>query len=202
MSTLADSPRVLCIAGSPRRHGNSETLLDALIEGVREAGGSPVKLVVADAGIGACRGCGGCSGDGACIEHDGMDEVYRQLDSADAIAVATPVFFATVPAVLKLMIDRCQPYWVRRYVLGQPRPKTSRPGALLIVGGGGDPYGTACAVSPLRSVFAVLSVSADSVIEVIGPDKRGDIVEEPERLARGREAGLELVASARRAATH
>ena len=87
-----------------------------------------------------------------------MDDVYARIDAADAIAIATPVYFATVPAVLKVLYDRCQPYWARRYVLGEPAPAVRRPGALLIVRGGGDPFGSECAVAPTKSVLAVLGV--------------------------------------------
>jgi multimeric flavodoxin WrbA len=198
MSQPADSPRVLCIAGSPRRHGNSERLLDAFIAGVEAGGGTAIKLVAKDAGVDVCLGCNACSRNGRCIQRDGMDAVYRELDSADAIVVASPVFFATVPAVLKTLLDRCQPYWVRRYVLNEPRPPFKRPGAILLVGGGGDPFGTECAASPIRSVFAVLSVGVDDVIEVVGPDKPGDIVEVPEALKRAEDAGRALVAAARK----
>lgn len=185
--------RVLCIAGSPRRHGNSEQLLDALALGVTEAGGESVRLRAVDAGVAACRGCNACSKTGDCIIDDGMDAVYAELDAADAIAIATPVFFATVPATLKAIFDRCQPYWARRYVLGEPRPALKRPGAILVVGGGGDPFGTACAVTAARSVFAVLDVSADEVLEVVGPDAASDIMSRPEALARARAIGGELV---------
>jgi len=125
-----------------------------------------------------------------------MDEIYGLLDSADAIAIAAPVYFATVPAVLKTMYDRCQPYWARRYVLGQPAPARRRPGAVLVVGGGGDPFGTECAVSPTRSVFAVLGVSLDHVLEVVGPDEPHDIERYAEELARARAIGRELVRGA------
>jgi len=185
--------RVLCIAGSPRRHGNSEQLLDALVAGVTDAGGTPVRLRVVDAGINPCRGCNTCSKTGSCIVSDGMDAVYPELDAADVIVVATPVFFATVPATLKALFDRCQPYWARRYVLGEPRPAHRRPGAILVVGGGGDPFGTLCAVTAVRSVFAVLSVSADEVLEVVGPDKASDIATHSEALERARAIGRELV---------
>jgi multimeric flavodoxin WrbA len=188
---------VLCIAGSPRRHGNSEQLLDALVEGVAAAGGEPVKLVVRDAGIGACMGCQGCLEAGVCVRSDGMGDVYRELESADAIAVATPVYFATVPAVLKALLDRCQPYWVRRYVLGEPRPPRRRPGAILIVGGGGDPFGAGCAITPIQSVFGVLSVADDRIIEVIGPDEPDAIVTRCAELDDARAAGRELVEAAR-----
>ena len=198
MNEIADSrPRVLCIAGSPRRYGNSERLLDALIAGVQAAGGEAIKLVAKDAGVGVCLGCNACSKDGRCIQRDGMDEVFVALDSADAIVVASPVFFATVPAVLKTLLDRCQPYWVRRYILKEPRPAAKRPGAILLVGGGGDPYGTGCALNPIKSVFAVLSVAADHVLEVVGPDKPGDIVSQPDALQRAEEIGRQLVDAAR-----
>lgn len=201
MTSAADSRtpertpvRVLCVAGSPRRHGNSEQLLDALARGVSEAGGDPVRLRAVDAGVIPCRGCNACSKTGACIiKEDGMAAVYRELDAADVIVVATPVFFATVPAVLKTLFDRCQPYWARRYVLGEPRPAHKRPGAVLVVGGGGDPFGTGCAVTATRSVFAVLSVSADEVLEVVGPDAASDITSRPEALERARAIGRELV---------
>ena len=195
MTAASESPKVLCIAGSPRRYGNSERLLDALMQGVTLAGGTASKLAVRDAGINMCLGCNACSKNGDCIQRDGMDEVRRQLDSADAIVVATPVYFATVPAVLKTLLDRCQPYWVRRYILHEPRPDSKRPGAVLIVGGGGDPFGTGCALAPIKSVFAVLSVESDRVIEVVGPDKPGDIVSDEGALAAAQALGVSLVES-------
>lgn len=188
--------RVLGIAGSPRRHGNSERLLDACLAGAREAGADTDELIVVEEGIAPCRGCNACSSTGECVVHDGMREVYPRLDTADAIVVATPVYFATVPAVLKALYDRCQPYWARRYVLEEPR-RPRRPGALLIVGGGGDPFGTGCATTVTRSVFAVLET--DLVSEVTAEaDSPSDIGRLPDVLRRAGEVGAELVAEASR----
>jgi len=131
-----------------------------------------------------------------------MDDVYRLIDSANAIAVASPVFFATVPAVLKTMYDRCQPYWARRYVLGQPAPERRRPGAALVVGGGGDPFGTECAVTPTKSIFGVLGVSLDHVLELVGPDNPHDVERYPDELARARTIGAELVRAASGTSPH
>jgi len=168
-------PRILCIAGSPRRHGNSDRLLEELASGVADAGGEAVRLVASSSGVAPCRGCNACSATGECVVSDGMDDVYRALDSAHAIAVVTPVYFATVPAVLKSLYDRCQPYWARRFVLGEPAPLVKRPGAAIVVGGGGDPFGMGCAVTPTDSVFGVLGVSLDHVLEVVGPDSPTDV---------------------------
>lgn len=124
-----------------------------------------------------------------------MDEVYPLLESAAAIAVATPVYFAGVPASLKALYDRCQPYWARRYVLGEPAPAQKRPGALLIVGGGGDPFGWECAATLTKSAFAVLGVAVTQTVTAIGPDKPGDIQEYRTELESAAKAGRAMVAA-------
>jgi multimeric flavodoxin WrbA len=190
----ARAPRLLAIAGSPRRHGNSDALLDACVQGAEQAGATIDRLVVATAGISPCTGCNSCSKDGHCIIEDGMQQVYERIDAADAIVVATPVFFATVPAVLKALYDRCQPYWARRYVLHEPIARR-RSGALLVVGGGGDPFGNTCAITTTRSVFAVLGL--DYAHEVAArADKPSDVAAQPEELEQARVAGAALAADA------
>jgi multimeric flavodoxin WrbA len=188
--------RVLCVAGSPRRGGNSERLLDAFIRGVNNAGGLAEKIVAVDLGIAPCRGCNTCSSTGACVIKDRMYEVYDLIDEADAIVISSPVYFATVPAVLKALYDRCQPYWARIYVRGEARP-ARRPGGLLLVRGGGDPFGSSCAVAPTRSVLAVLGVQYEVELEVEGPDAVAAIDEHVDLLKRAEELGAEMVVKAR-----
>jgi len=168
------TPRVLGIAGSPRRHGNSERLLDECLAGARASGAEVDKLVVVEYDIAPCTGCGGCAPSGACVITDDMAEVRDRLDRADAVVVASPVYFATVPAVLKALYDRLQPYWVRRYVLGD-EVAVRRPGALLLVRGGGDPFGFDAAAAPAKSVFAVLGIDCAEELAVEGPDAPDDI---------------------------
>lgn len=188
------APRLLAIAGSPRRRGNSDALLDACAEGARAAGAEVDVLLTAAAGIGPCTGCNECSKDGVCVLRDGMREVYPRIDAADAIVVATPVYFATVPSVLKAFYDRCQPYWARRYVLKRPIERR-RPGGLLVVGGGGDPFGNSCAIAPTRSVFAVLGV--DYTFELaVEADARGEARAQEAAIRRAREIGETLALEA------
>jgi multimeric flavodoxin WrbA len=188
------SPLVLAIAGSPRRHGNSEQLLDACLAGVAEAGGTADKLVVVDYGIKPCLGCNACSLTGACVQVDRMAELYPRIEAADAIIVASPIFFATVPAVLKALYDRCQPFWARRFVLHEPAPAQKRPGALLIVRGGGDPYGFEGGVLTTKSVFAVLGVRYSAELKVAGVDSPSDMGRHPDALAEAHRIGAETVA--------
>jgi multimeric flavodoxin WrbA len=183
---------VLGIAGSPRRRGNSDVMLDAALAGAEAAGARVERVVASDAGIAPCRGCNACSRDGRCIQTDGMAAVYELLDAADVIVVATPVFFASVPSTLKALYDRCQPYWARRYVLGEPPPEHKRPGALLIAAGGGDPYGHGCAEAPTRSVFAVLGVELTDEIVAEPVDAARDVLAKPEVIEACRALGERL----------
>jgi multimeric flavodoxin WrbA len=188
------APRLLAIAGSPRRGGNSDTLLDACVAGAAAAGADVDRLVVASSGIGPCTGCNECSKDGFCVVLDGMQAVYPRIEAADAFVIATPVFFATVPAVLKAFYDRCQPYWARRFVLHHPI-EHRHPAALLVVGGGGDPYGNSCAIAPTRSVLAVLG--ADYSYELaVEADARGDAAAQEPAIRRAREIGGALALEA------
>ena len=126
--------------------------------------------------------------------HVAPGEVYALLDSAAAVVVATPVFFATVPAVLKGLYDRCQPYWARRYELGLPAPE-KRPGGLLVVRGGRDPYGYECAVSTTRSVFAVLGLAMGEPLVLEGVDSPSDIGRHPEALRAATALGAGIAGS-------
>ena len=182
------APLVLGIAGSPRRSGNSDTLLAAALEGAAEAGARTSTLVAAAAGLSSCLGCNDCSISGDCIRPDSWRDVFRQIDEADGIIVASPVYFATVPGVLKVLYDRMQPYWARTHVLGHPR-SPRRPGAVLLVRAGGDPYGFDAAEATTRSVLAVLDVDVLDVLKVTGLDAPTDALGRPQALAGARLLG-------------
>jgi multimeric flavodoxin WrbA len=191
------APRILCVAGSPRRHGNSERLLDACIEGVQETGADADKIAVAAMDIGGCDSCDECVSTGVCVIFDDMTDLYPKLEDADAIVIASPVYFASVPSQLKAFYDRCQPYWARLHALAAEPRSPRRPGAFLVVRGGGDPHGFECAVTPTRSLFAVLGVEYSHELRVEGPDAPRDIDERPDALAEARSIGARLAHEAR-----
>jgi multimeric flavodoxin WrbA len=188
------APVLLGIAGSPRRGGNSDRLLTACLESAREAGIRTERLVAADLAIGPCRGCNACSKTGECIQRDSMTGVYRSIDAADGILVASPVFFAGVPAQLKALIDRLQPYWARRFVLREPLVRR-RPGGNVLVRGGGDPYGAGCAEGTLRSAFAVLGIDVVDALVVEGVDAPADVEARRDAFAQAAALGERLAAA-------
>lgn len=197
---MSRSPLVLGIAGSPRRYGNSDRLLDAALEGAKSVGARTERIVASQTNMRPCLGCNACSLSGECIQHDGGEAFYRALDAADAIIISSPVFFASVPAVLKTCYDRLQPYWARAHVLRLP-PPPRRPGGFLLARSGGDPYGFTGAEHTTRSVFAVLGVDVLGDVKVEGVDSAGDLVgKHPEALEQAALLGRAIAEEAKRRA--
>jgi hypothetical protein len=102
-----------------------------------------------------------------------------------------------VPAVLKILYDRLQPYWARTHVLKQA-PPARRPGAILLARSGGDPYGFDAAEATTRSAFAVLGVDVLGVVKVAGVDAPVDLDAHPDALDEARDLGRLVAAEAAR----
>ena len=100
------SKRVLILSGSPRKAGNSNALCDQFMKGAQEAGHQVEKLRVAEKRILYCTGCGACQGNGNCVHKDDMAQILQSMVTADVIVLATPVYFYTMCAQLKTVIDR------------------------------------------------------------------------------------------------
>lgn len=99
--------RVLILSSSPRRNGNSDALCDAFLKGAEEAGNAAEKIFLADKKINYCLGCGACSERGLpCPQKDDADGIAEKMIGADVIVMATPVYFYSVSAQLKTLIDR------------------------------------------------------------------------------------------------
>ena len=99
--------KVLILSSSPRRGGNSDRLCDRFMAGAQQAGHEVEKIFLKDRRIGYCTGCGACyGGAGPCPQKDDAAGVIGKMVEADVIVMATPVYFYTLSAQMKTLIDR------------------------------------------------------------------------------------------------
>ena len=105
------SKNVLILSGSPRKDGNSDILCNEFMRGAAESGNEVEKIRVAEKKIGFCTGCYACRNTGVCAIKDDMDEVMQKLIDADVIVLASPVYFNSIDAQLKALIDRTVCRW-------------------------------------------------------------------------------------------
>lgn len=107
------SKRVLILSGSPRKGGNSDLLCDEFLRGAQEVGHEAEKIRVASKKIAPCSACYYCRDhSGACIHKDDMAEVLQKMIDADVLVLASPVYFYSIDAQLKALIDRTVARWL------------------------------------------------------------------------------------------
>ena len=180
------------VVGSPRAAGRSAALADELFNAcIEECPEDGVSIVsVASTDVRPCTGCDACraesdeplftyeEGDplmpvasvvesGApfhrCVIDDDMAEVRKHLDAADELIVVAPVYFASVPAQLKALLDRLQPYF---WTPLRTFPK--RPATVHVVGEGGDPHGFDPLLGTVRSALSVAGFSLETALDWVG----------------------------------
>jgi len=106
---------IAAIYGSPRREGNTATLLKRAVDGATDAGAVVDEIVLRDYNISPCLEIYGCKNAGECVIKDDFQEVRDRVLACKGLMIATPIFFYTVSAHVKLFMDRCQSLWVKKY---------------------------------------------------------------------------------------
>ena len=104
---------VLILSGSPRGGGNSDLLCDEFMRGAKEAGNNVTKINVANKKVTPCRACYFCREHGGeCAYKDDMAEILQAMIDADVLVLASPVYFYSIDAQLKAVIDRTVARWL------------------------------------------------------------------------------------------
>jgi len=194
---MADSrpPLIAAVAGSPRRGGNTDQLLEAAVAGALEEGAQVEWVRPGQMNFVACRHCGGCAQTGVCVISDDMQPVYALIERMDGMLLASPVYFASVTAQAKALIDRTQALWVRKYLLQRPVSADGKTRLVLFLSAlGGDARGH---IEGTRRVVKAFADTFDGRYEeLIFPliDQPGEIAEHWTALPQAHAAGAGLAA--------
>ncbi|UCH45686.1 MAG: flavodoxin family protein [Nitrospiraceae bacterium] len=187
--------KVLAFLGSPRIEGNSEFLLNEAIKAVKEEGHEVVLFRPSHMKIEPCINCGGCETTGTCVIDDDMEEVYRAIRESDRFIISSPIFFFSLTAQLKALIDRCQAFWCEKYLLKKPIPEGphGRKGLLMMVGGMKKEIGFQCGDATATAFFRTINVPVHESIHYASVDAQGAVSDHPTAFKDAYEAGKRLV---------
>ncbi len=160
--------KIVVVNGSPRKNGNTETLVDAFIEGAKGSGNIVTKFNVGRMKINGCTDCQYCfSHLGKCIQKDDMQEIYSALYSADMLVLASPVYWHGMTAQLKSMLDRM-------YVSGsKPMPITDA--ALLVVYGDTDTAAVDPTIIHYKAIIKYMGWKDRGIVTQSGVMKKEEI---------------------------
>ena len=186
---------IVAIYGSPRRQGNTAILLDHAVCGAEKAGAQVEKIVLRDLTISPCLEIYGCKETGLCVIKDDFQRVQEQLLACQALMFASPVFFYTVSAHSKILMDRCQSLWVKKYWIDKVpfgKGELQKKGIFISVGATKGERLFDGILLTAKYFFDVIDVKLWKTLLFRDIDFEKDILKHPEYLQAAYEAGKEL----------
>jgi multimeric flavodoxin WrbA len=194
---------ILAFYGSPRRRGNTATLLQHAVQGARAAGAEVEEVVLRDLKMSPCLEIYGCKKDGRCVIQDDYQPLHDKLLRMDGIMLASPIFFYTVSAFTKVLMDRCNVHWVKKYWIDEAtmgKWENRRKGLFIAAGATRGRKLFAGVELSIRYFFDALDTQLWRSLCFRGLDFQGDVLKHPayleEALAAGRDLALALAADA------
>jgi multimeric flavodoxin WrbA len=190
-----DKPDIVAIYGSPRRRGNTSILLKKAVEGAKDSGARVNEIVLRDLKISPCLEIYGCKNAGECRLKDDFQMARDQILASRGLMIASPVFFYTVSAHTKILMDRFQSLWVKKYWVdkhSKQHRKAVRKGLLISVGATNGKKLFDGMLLSMRYFFDVIDMELWKALLYRGLDFEGDVLKFPEYLAEANAAGRQL----------
>lgn len=186
---------ILAIYGSPRREGNTARLMAQAVAGAREAGAQVEEVVLRDLEMSPCLEIYGCKKDGRCAIEDDFQELYDKLVSCQGMILASPIFFYTVSAQTKIMMDRCQSLWVKKYWIDK-RPfgelDPAKKALFICVGATKGKKLFDGTLMTVKYFLDTMDMGLWKSLLYRGLDLEDEVEQEPAYLAEARQAGADL----------
>ena len=187
--------KILGIAGSPRRGGNTDLLLAEFLRSAASKGAESKTIILNDLNFIPCQHCDACLKKGRCKYKDDMQMIYQELEAADQIVLASPIHFAGVSAQMKTMIDRCQALWARKYVLKIPPlgNRRERKGLFISTSSRRALTQFKPALATVKVFFRTLDITYAGELLFSAIDDKGKILKHPNGMHQAFLAGQQFV---------
>ncbi|MFP4212947.1 MAG: flavodoxin family protein [Desulfohalobiaceae bacterium] len=186
---------LVAVYGSPRRKGNTSTLLAKAVEGARQQGLSVQEFFLRDQKISPCLELYHCMQNGECSIKDDFQGLRDQILQARGLILASPIFFYSVTAQTKAFMDRFQSLWVKKYLLEQTEFGIWEVKRLGLFISAGATRGKKLFEGTLLSVkyfCDVLDMQLWDTLLYRGLDGEQDILAHPEYMQQAQAKGVEL----------
>ena len=193
---------VCAFVGSPKKNGSVDLLVSEVLSGARSRGAETRKIYLNGLHIKPCQSCGVDPAPKHCLFNDDMEEIYAMLESCDGIVLGSPVYFDTVTAQTKIMIDRCNclmPYVERADgTLGfERRIKKRKRGVFVAVVGIDQELDTI--LTTVKGVFNWANIELNKTVFCRHDDNElGSVKDDKKTMNQAFEAGVQIAEQASR----
>jgi multimeric flavodoxin WrbA len=187
--------QIVAIYGSPRRRGNTATLLKHAVKGAVDAGAQVDEIILRDLKMSPCLEIYACKKEGRCAIKDDFHQVTDQILSAKGLILASPIFFYTVSAHTKILMDRCQSLWVKKYWIDKVpfgQWESKRKGLFISAGATKGKKLFNGVLLTVKYFFDVLDMELFGTLLYRSLEFEDDVLTHPEYLEEAYEAGKAL----------
>ena len=191
-------PEIISVYGSPRRKGNTAIIMKEAVRGARDTGATVEEVVLRDLKISPCLEIYACKKEGECAIKDDFQMLRDKILSAKGFMIASPIFFYSVSAHTKIMMDRFQSMWVRKYWIDEMpynQRNFKRKGLFISVGATEGKMLFDGAVMAMKYFFDTLDMALWRTLTYRGIDLEGEVKNYPEHLKEAYPSGRELAES-------
>jgi len=182
--------KVLGIVTSPRRGANSQTLVENILAGAKEAGAKTEIVRLCMMNIQPCLGCNKCKTEDGCVIEDEMTTLIEKLEGADAVVLGSPIYWGRLNAQAYPFIDRLYALIKSDFTTDFPKGKKL---AVALTCGGMEPEAMKPVNDYVKFVFGFLGFTDGGFIcqnHCLLPE---DIAQFPETLQKAKDLGRALV---------
>ena len=163
--------KIVVLAGSPRKNGNTDRLVEAFAKGA-EKNNTVEVISVSDHNVKPCIGCNSCfeRDENRCFQDDDMTEIYEKLNEADTLIIASPVYFYGISAQLKAVIDRLHTPMRNRFHIKKL--------GLILVGAAELPELFDAIITEYRLILSFFKLEDAGMVLIRGAKEKGDAKDE------------------------
>jgi multimeric flavodoxin WrbA len=186
--------KTLLVSGSPRKGGNTETILKKIAEALEDSGIETELIHLESYSIHPCIGCEQCRRDMTCTQFlDGMHLLYPKIEESLGLVLGSPTYNYNITPYMKAFIDRMYPYF--DFTNPRPGPYSSRLAGqgrkLLTVGvcEQKDASEMGYTIPAMSEPVKVLGYEVTSELQAIGHFAKGSVKKNTSLLEEAAEAG-------------
>ncbi len=183
--------KVAGFVGSPRKNGNTDVLLQQVLDGAAEAGASVDKFYINDMDFKGCQGCGYCRTTEACKLSDDMTKMYEVIKNADAVVFASPIYFFQMTGQMRSFLDRCYALLNNDH---SPRIEAGKKAAIIGAQGAPDANAFTKVYDEFSGILQqFFGMDVKDIIVDVGHHAPGEAKNDAEMMDRAKSVGASLI---------
>jgi multimeric flavodoxin WrbA len=183
--------KVVGFVGSPRKNGNTDVLVQQVLDGAAEAGADVEKFYINEMNIKGCQGCTYCREVDACKLKDDMSKVYDALKNADGFVFGSPIYFFQFTSQMRQVIDRC---WALVNPDFTPRIEAGKKAIIVSAQGNPEPDAFKGVFEEFGQILQMFGMEVKGTFVDVGHHAPGEAKENAELMGQAKTAGTQLFA--------